>query len=63
MRAWHKIALLIGLWAAFWFFGVWSLAIGLILCNVHGYFCHDVGLVWGERRYYGMLWIGDAMTT
>ena len=23
MRTWHKIALLIGLWAAFWFFGLW----------------------------------------
>lgn len=28
--------------------GVWCLAVGLILCNIHGYFCHDVGLVLGE---------------
>ena len=28
--------------------GVWVLAAALFLCNVHGYFCHDVGLVWLE---------------
>lgn len=29
--------------------GVWCLAAGLILCNVHGYFCHDVGLIWNAN--------------
>lgn len=29
-------------------FAVLGLALGIILCNIHGYFCHDVGLVWPE---------------
>lgn len=28
--------------------GVWLLAVAMFLCNVHGYFCHDIGLEWPE---------------
>ena len=28
--------------------GVWTLVVALFFCNVHGYFCHDIGLVWPE---------------
>ena len=26
--------------------GVWMLATAMFLCNIHGYFCHNVGFVW-----------------
>ena len=33
--------------------GVWALAALLFACNVHGYFCHDVGLHWDAEGACG----------